>query len=51
VVTEDTALRDTLTREGGDITLAPTPAAYATAWVDEVNRLRRLVEISGARVE
>ncbi len=51
VVTEDTALRDSLTREGGDITLAPTPAAYAATWVDEVNRLKRLVEISGARVE
>ncbi|WP_237217456.1 tripartite tricarboxylate transporter substrate binding protein [Falsiroseomonas oryziterrae] len=51
VVTEDAALRDTLTREGGDITLAPTPAAYAAEWGNEVARLRRLVEISGARLE
>jgi len=51
VIMEDTALRDTLTREGGDIVLSPTPAAYAAAWSDEVGRMRRLVEISGARVE
>jgi tripartite-type tricarboxylate transporter receptor subunit TctC len=51
VVTEDTALRDNLTREGGDIVLSATPAAYAASWIDEVNRLKRLVEISGARVE
>jgi tripartite-type tricarboxylate transporter receptor subunit TctC len=51
VVTEDTALRDSLTREGGDIVLSATPAAYAASWVDEVNRLKRLVEVSGARVE
>jgi tripartite-type tricarboxylate transporter receptor subunit TctC len=51
VVTEDAALRDALTREGGDIKLSPTPAAYAEAWPNEVARLRRLVEISGARVE
>jgi tripartite-type tricarboxylate transporter receptor subunit TctC len=51
LVAEDTALRGALTREGGDIILAPTPAAYAAAWPEEVARLRRLVEISGARVE
>ena len=51
VVTEDTALREALTREGGDITLSPTPAAYAASWADEFARLKRLVEISGARVE
>lgn len=51
VVTEDAALRETLTREGGDITLAPTPDAYAAAWPQEFARLRRLVEISGVRVE
>jgi tripartite-type tricarboxylate transporter receptor subunit TctC len=51
VVTEDTALREALTREGGDITLSPTPAAYAAAWADEFARLKHLVEISGARVE
>ncbi|WP_270939376.1 tripartite tricarboxylate transporter substrate-binding protein, partial [Falsiroseomonas oryzae] len=51
LVTEDAAFRESLTREGGDITLSPTPAAYAAAWVDEVARFRRLVEVSGARVE
>lgn len=51
VVTEDAGLRETLTREGGDITLAPTPDAYAAAWPQEFARLRRLVEISGVRVE
>jgi len=51
LVAEDAALRATLTREGGDILLSPTPAAYAAAWPEEVSRLRRLVEISGARVE
>ena len=51
VVTEDAALRDALTREGGDITLSESPAAYAAAWPQEVARTRRLVEMSGARVE
>ncbi|HEY4252516.1 MAG TPA: tripartite tricarboxylate transporter substrate binding protein, partial [Roseomonas sp.] len=51
VVTEDATMRETLTREGGDITLAPTPEAYAAAWADEFARLKRLVEISGAQVE
>lgn len=50
-VTEDAALREQLTREGGDITLAPSPAAYAAEWGEEIARLRRLVELSGARVE
>jgi tripartite-type tricarboxylate transporter receptor subunit TctC len=51
VVNEDNALRESLTREGGDIILSPTPAAYAAAWAEEFARLKRLVEISGARVE
>jgi len=51
LVTDDAALRDSLTREGGDIVLSPTPSAYAAAWGEEIARLRRLVEISGARVE
>lgn len=51
VVAADAALRDQLTREGGDIALAPTPAAYAAAWPEELARLQRLVEISGARPE
>jgi tripartite-type tricarboxylate transporter receptor subunit TctC len=51
LVTEDAALRAQLTREGGDITLAATPAAYAAGWGEEIARLRRLVELSGARVE
>ncbi len=51
VVTEDTALRDLLTRDGGDITLAASPAAYAAAWADEFVRLQRLVALSGARAE
>jgi tripartite-type tricarboxylate transporter receptor subunit TctC len=51
IVTEDAALRTALTREGGSITLSPTPAAYAAEWPEDVARLRRLVELSGARVE
>ncbi len=51
VVSEDTALREALTREGGDITLSASPAAYAAEWPQELARLRRLVEVSGARVE
>ena len=51
LVTGDAALREQLTKEGGEITLSPSPAAYAAAWADEFARLRRLVELSGARVE
>jgi len=51
LVNEDTALRDQLTREGGDINLSETPAAYAASWQDAIGRQRRLVDISGARVE
>lgn len=51
LVAGDAALRDGLTREGGDITLAESPAAYAADWPQEVARLRQLVEVSGARVE
>jgi heme A synthase len=51
VVTEDAALRAALTREGGSITLSASPAAYAADWPQEVARLKRLVEFSGARVE
>jgi tripartite-type tricarboxylate transporter receptor subunit TctC len=50
-VNDDAALRAQFIREGGDIVLAPTPAAYAASWGPEVARLRRLVEISGARAE
>lgn len=51
LVTEDTALREALTREGGDITLAASPAVYAAAWADQFARLQQLVELSGARAE
>ncbi|MDO9713868.1 tripartite tricarboxylate transporter substrate binding protein [Paracraurococcus lichenis] len=51
IVTDDAALREVLTREGGDITLSETPAAYAAEWPQEVARMRRLVEVSGARME
>lgn len=51
LVETDAALREALTREGGDITLSPTPAAYAADWPEEVARLRHLVQVSGARVE
>jgi tripartite-type tricarboxylate transporter receptor subunit TctC len=51
IVTDDAALREALTREGGEITLAPSPAAYAEEWAEEFARLKRLVEISGVRVE
>ena len=32
LVTEDAPLREALTREGGQITLAASPGAYAAAW-------------------
>src|SRR4051794_19162072 len=51
LVTEDVALREALTREGGDITLSASPGAYAAAWAEQFTRLQRLVEISGARAE
>jgi tripartite-type tricarboxylate transporter receptor subunit TctC len=51
VVTEDAALREQLLKDGGDITLSPSPAAYAAAWAEEFARQRRLVEVSGARAE
>ena len=51
VINGDAALREALTREGGDITLSDSPAAYAAEWPLEVARLRQLVELSGARVE
>jgi tripartite-type tricarboxylate transporter receptor subunit TctC len=51
LVRSDSALRDALTREGGDVALAESPAAYAADWPQEVARLRHLVELSGARVE
>jgi tripartite-type tricarboxylate transporter receptor subunit TctC len=51
LVNGDAALREALTKEGGDITLSESPAAYAAEWPEEVARLRRLVAVSGARVE
>ncbi|WP_137180096.1 tripartite tricarboxylate transporter substrate binding protein [Roseomonas sp. AR75] len=51
IVTEDAALREALTREGGSITLSDSPAAYAAEWPREVARLQRLIAFSGARVE
>jgi tripartite-type tricarboxylate transporter receptor subunit TctC len=51
IVSEDMALREALTREGGDITLVASPAAYAAAWAEQFERLQRLVELSGARAE
>jgi len=51
LVAEDAALRAALTREGGEITIAESPAAYAASWAEEFARLQRLVELSGARAE
>ncbi len=51
LVTGDAAVREALTREGGEITLAASPAAYAASWAEEFARLRRRVELSGARAE
>lgn len=51
VVMGDAALRDALTREGGEITLATSPAAYAAGWGEELARLRRLVALAGIRPE
>ena len=51
VVAEDAALRAALTRDGGEITLAASPEAYAAGWADEFARLQRLVELSGGRAE
>ncbi|WP_439577855.1 Bug family tripartite tricarboxylate transporter substrate binding protein [Elioraea sp.] len=51
VVSRDTTLRETLTRDGGEIMLSESPAHYAAIWAEEHQRLTRLVELSGARVE
>jgi tripartite-type tricarboxylate transporter receptor subunit TctC len=51
IVTDDAALREALTRDGGEITLAASPATYAAAWAEQFMRLQRLVELSGARAE
>jgi len=51
LVTEDAPLREALTREGGQITLAASPGAYAAAWAGQLAQLQRLVELSGARPE
>ncbi len=51
VVTEDAALRAALTRDGGAIGLAASPAAYAAGWADQFARLQQLVALSGVRAE
>jgi tripartite-type tricarboxylate transporter receptor subunit TctC len=51
LVTEDAPLREALTREGGQITLAASPGAYAAAWTEQFAQLQRLVGLSGARAE
>jgi hypothetical protein len=51
LVTEDAPLREALTREGGQITLAASLGAYATAWAEQFAQLQRLVGLSGARAE
>ncbi len=51
VVTQDQALRAALTREGGEITLSATPAAYAAGWSGQYQRLRELVALSGVSAE
>jgi tripartite-type tricarboxylate transporter receptor subunit TctC len=50
-VANDAALRAGLIAEGGEITLSASPAAYAADWPGELQRLRDLVALSGARVE
>ena len=50
-VANDAALRAGLVAEGGEITLSASPAAYAAEWPVELQRLRDLVALSGARVE
>ena len=50
-VANDAALRAGLVAEGGEITLSATPAAYAAEWPVELQRLRDLVALSGARAE
>ena len=50
-VTEDAALRTALTREGGEITLAASPAAYAADWAGQYQRLRDLVALSGVSAD
>jgi hypothetical protein len=51
LVTEDAPLREALTREGGQITLAASPDAYAAAWTEQFVQLQRLVALSGVRAE
>jgi tripartite-type tricarboxylate transporter receptor subunit TctC len=50
-VSGDAALRAGLVAEGGAIILSASPAAYAAAWSEELQRLRDLVALSGARAE
>ncbi len=50
-VNGDAALRAALTREGGEITLAASPAAYAADWAGQYQRLRELVALSGVSAD
>ena len=50
-VAQDAALRAGLVAEGAEIILSDSPAAYVAAWSGELQRLRDLVALSGARVE
>lgn len=50
-VRRDAGLRETLTRDGGEIILSESPAAYVAIWPEEHARLTRLVQLSGVSVE
>lgn len=47
----DAALRDALTRDGGELVLSENPAAYVAIWPEEHRRLTRLVALSDVSVE
>ncbi|MDP3418539.1 tripartite tricarboxylate transporter substrate binding protein [Falsiroseomonas sp.] len=51
VVSNDAALQDMLTRDGGEVSLSDNPGQYAAQWPEEHARLTRLIELSGAKVE
>jgi tripartite-type tricarboxylate transporter receptor subunit TctC len=47
----DAALREALTRDGGELVLSETATAYAALWPEEHRRLTQLVALSDVRVE
>jgi tripartite-type tricarboxylate transporter receptor subunit TctC len=47
----DAELRASIIREGGEVTVSPSPSDYAAAWEGELHRLQELVRVSGAQTQ